>query len=203
MSDRTLHLVPIIHAEADLGRLSEQIRHVAIQTLGADAWDRKAEAVEAVWDRIESWAAALGENLSDYLIYQDGLPVTDHAEKIVRELASKGSRNHRIVSDLLDRGANLVGTESPELLLREYEAVKAALESGNTEALTAPPGSTGLLAERDAYIAQRIDETLKPDQTGILFIGMLHDVTQHLPKSITITRALTDETLSSQGGDRA
>jgi hypothetical protein len=33
-----------------------------------------------------------------------------------------------------------------------------------------------LLAKRDTFIAARIDETLQAGQTGILFIGALHEV---------------------------
>ena len=42
------------------------------------------------------------------------------------------------------------------------------------------------IAERDAFIARRIDETLKEGETGILFLGMLHKVTEILPSDITV-----------------
>ncbi len=41
-----------------------------------------------------------------------------------------------------------------------------------------------LIDARDGYIARRIDETLKPGEAGLLFIGMLHHVDKMLNADI-------------------
>jgi hypothetical protein len=46
--------------------------------------------------------------------------------------------------------------------------------------------SQKLLRQRDEYIARRIDETLQADETGVLFMGMIHQVDRYLPKNILV-----------------
>ena len=44
-----------------------------------------------------------------------------------------------------------------------------------------------ILEERDNYIAKRIGETLKEEETGILFIGAHHNIIDKLPEDIEVT----------------
>jgi signal transduction histidine kinase len=60
-------------------------------------------------------------------LYQDGLPVCGREEEIVRDLAGSGSQNHQILLELIARGARLTGSESPSLLLEEYELARQLL----------------------------------------------------------------------------
>ena len=46
----------------------------------------------------------------------------------------------------------------------------------------------GLIAERDAYLGRRIHESLRPGRTGILFLGLLHNVESYLAEDIVVTR---------------
>ena len=81
----------------------------------------------------------------------------------------------------------MIGTESIELLIKEYEAVRRSLAEGDSTADSDPENSTEkILEQRDRYIAQRIDETLAQDQTGVLFIGLLHRVEEYLPSELAI-----------------
>jgi hypothetical protein len=110
-------------------------------------------------------------------IYQDGLPVCGHEAQIVRELAAAGSLNHQLLLELVERGATLMGTEDPQLLLCEYEAQRRRLGTVNSnEPARTPPGDTAadLLRSRDSFIARRIAETLPEGETGLLFIGAAH-----------------------------
>lgn len=52
-------------------------------------------------------------------------------EKIGKDLANSGSRNHKLLVRLIEKGATLMGTEAPELLVEEYESYKRLLASGN------------------------------------------------------------------------
>ncbi len=191
---RSLRIIPIIHDEADLGRLAGTVREAVLAKVGPEALERKRAVVEAAWDAIEAWAGTLGGDLSRVKLYQDGLPVSEHADRIVEELAGQGSRNHRLLRSLIARGARLEGTEDPRLLIKEYEAVKAALAIGRT-----PPASRELLAQRDRFIAQRINQTLGVGETGVLFIGMLHEVGPGLSPDIEVTTPIAYER-SAQAG---
>ncbi|MEM7754693.1 MAG: hypothetical protein AAF297_03555 [Planctomycetota bacterium] len=194
---RTLHVVPIIHEEADLGRLAGPVRDELLAKAGAEAVARKDAVVAAAWDAIELWADSLGDALSTHRVYQDGLPVSEHAERIVADLAQQGSRNHRLIESLVGRGATLVPTEDPALLVREYQVIKAAIDAGRT-----PEPSSALLAERDRFIAQRINSTLPTGGTGVLFIGMLHRVGPGLSPDIEVRTPIEYLTSGDQPTDR-
>ena len=47
------------------------------------------------------------------LLYQDGLPVCGEEKRIAQDLARTGSANHRLLLELMARGARLIGTEAP------------------------------------------------------------------------------------------
>ena len=118
---RRLYYVPILHTAAELGGLEEGVR----RRLGEDVFQQRQQVINAAWDRVEMWAATLEPSLATYKLYQDGLPLCGKEEQIVHDLAARQSRNHRLLLRLIERGATLLGTESPELLLREYELAKA------------------------------------------------------------------------------
>lgn len=48
-----------------------------------------------------------------------------------------------------------------------------------------------LLKKRDQFIAQRINNTLIPGETGIIFLGMLHDLEGLVDKTIHIVCPIT------------
>ena len=45
-----------------------------------------------------------------------------------------------------------------------------------------------LLDQRDRFIAGRIDATLRPGETGMLFLGAHHRVVRMLPATIAVQR---------------
>ena len=124
-------------------------------------------------------------------LYQDGLPVCGRELELVDELARADSRIHRLLQHLREKGATIMGTESSELLVEEYQLFKNVLASG-----TAPIAALGearrralqdsLLKRRDQYIAQRINDTLPKGETGLVFLGMLHSVAPWLDKYIQV-----------------
>jgi hypothetical protein len=111
---------------------------------------------------------------------------------IVRDLAVSGSRNHVILLDLVARGATIVGTESPALLLEEYELVQQLLVRLAADDAHGPTAQdqelSGLVLEqRDRFIAGRVDETLKAGEVGLIFLGLLHALERFLPPDIVMT----------------
>jgi hypothetical protein len=192
-SQRSLLWVPIVHTRADMGSLGDSVARLSKQRLGKAKWDAHMRDVDALWGEIRRMIDALGLDYPRVRLYQDGLPVCDHEEKIVRELAGAGSANHRLVVDLIDRGARLSGTESPQLLLEEYQLNRYLLSPEGSF----PPSSIGaaairqearrVLEARDRFIASRIAETLQPGEQGLIFLGKLHSLDGRLPDDIRLT----------------
>jgi hypothetical protein len=204
---RRLIWVPIIHTRADLGSLSGLARHLYVRRVGQTRWNRHVESVEGMWEAIRRAVEALDLPARGLRLYQDGLPNCGHEMDIVRDLARAGSPNHQLLLDLVAKGAVVTGTESPELLLQEYEltqqiltrlesapagvALRATLaESAKRGRAMQGPRELGkaLLEKRDRYLADRIDRTLSPQETGLVFLGMLHSLTGLLPANVQVTR---------------
>ena len=191
MASRTLVYFPIIHTQSDMGALSESIRKVTLQKLGERVWRRKINLVKQFWADLESILDKLSLVYAQTRLYQDGLPVCGKEQDIVTELAKKGSPNHQLLVRLMEKGAKVMGTESAELLIEEYHLIKKILETGDVhDAMTieARQKEAGdlLLSKRDAFIAERIETTLQAGETGILFLGMLHSISELLPADMEV-----------------
>ncbi len=149
--------------------------------------------VDAFWQRVRDEVDGLSLDYGLVRLYQDGLPNCGHEAAIIRDLAQSGSENHQLLADLLAKGARVVGTESPELLIEEYELMRGilgALKSREDHHLTTSERerSRAVLDKRDAYISERIAQTLGEGETGLLFLGMLHSIAGRLPDSIHVIR---------------
>ena len=138
---RTLIHIGIVHTEADMGALSESIQRATLQRLSVKAWRRKLRAIDKRWTEIEEIVERLPLPRGKVRLYQDGLPVCGRELEIVEELANQGSRNHRLLLRLIEKGAVIMGTESPDLLLEEYERVKQALVLQNVRRGGGPKSS--------------------------------------------------------------
>jgi hypothetical protein len=187
---RTLIHFPIVHTQADMGALQESVARATLEKAGRAGLARKTAAIDQIWTEIEAAIDALPLPLDRVRLYQDGLPVCGREAAIVTELAQAGSRNHQILLRLMAQGAVLMGTESGDLLVQEYQLAKQSLT-------TRPPRAAGvaatrralnetLLQRRDQFMAQRINETLKSGETGILFLGMLHSVEGYLHPDVKV-----------------
>ena len=121
---RILIYFPIVHTASDMGTLKESVQRETYRRRGRTEWNRKMNAIEQFWTKIEQIIESLTLSYSQVRIYQDGLPICGHEDKIVMDLAKAGSRNHHLILNLMDKGAILMGTESSELLLKEYETAK-------------------------------------------------------------------------------
>jgi hypothetical protein len=190
-SERTLIYIPIIHTQADMGALSESIRRLKVKRLGRKGWKRNVDLVDRLWAQIEQAIESLVLPYERVRLYQDGLPVCGREVEIVTELAKAGSRNHRLLLRLGEKGATIMGTESSELLVEEYQLVKEVFASGKPELATRGEARRkalrdSLLKRRDQYIARRINDTLLAGETGLIFLGMLHSVGPWLDRAIRV-----------------
>src|ERR1035437_5144449 len=185
---RRLVYLPIIHTAADMGTLGAPIRGKKLSTMGRQGLKVNAAVVDKMWEEWERVVSNLPVPPGIVRVYQDGLPVCGHEQEIVSELAGAGHRNHGLLLKLQARGAVLMGTESPELLVEEYQLATAAFASGAAARaeLRQKQLRDMLLEKRDRYIGDRINRTLGPGESGILFMGMLHEVARYLDSDIDV-----------------
>jgi hypothetical protein len=189
--ERTLIYIPIIHTKEDMGSFSELVREATLKKHGEKSWHQKVRLISEIWGEIDRIVNGLDLKDKKVRLYQDGLPVCGRELEIVKEMAKTGSFNHQLLLRLLRRGAILMGTESAELLVEEYNLVKQTLLSGDIEEAGTIEASRKkllktLLKKRDHYIAAQINNTLAGGETGILFLGMLHSVDSLLDKNIRV-----------------
>ena len=124
-------------------------------------------------------------------LYQDGLPVCGKEREIVYKLAQDGNINYKIIWDLIQKGATLEGTEDPQLLRQEYSYTLKIAQAENLDQRDRMikeynKAGVGLLLKRDQFIAQRIDQTLRQGEAGVLFLGAMHRIDRFIPKDIEI-----------------
>lgn len=187
---RILIVIPIIHTEQDMGSLREEIKQEYVTRYGDQKWTEHLKSINQVWNGIRQMIAVLELPYARVRLYQDGLPLCGKEADIVKEVAAQGSQNHQLLVELMAQGAQLMGTEDPALLLQEYQLIQGELGGGK-------PGhenqqqeqSRGLLAQRDRFIAGRINATLPSGEIGLLFVGMAHSVEPLLDEDI-LTRHL-------------
>jgi hypothetical protein len=187
---RTSIYFPIVHTQADMGALKESVARATLEKAGRAGLARKTAAIDQIWTEIEAAIDDLALSFDRVRLYQDGLPVCGREAEIVTELALAGSRNHQLLLRLMAQGAELMGTEEGGLLVQEYQLARQSLT-------TRPPRAAGVAAQRQALsqallqrrdhcIAQRINETMKSGETGILFLGMLHALEGYLHPDVQV-----------------
>jgi hypothetical protein len=175
-----------------MGTLGASIRGKKLSTLGRQGLTHNAAVVEKMWEEIEHAVVRLPPTQGTVRLYQDGLPVCGHERAIVSELAGAGSRNHRLLLELEALGATLMGTESPDLLVEEYQLATAAFAPGTAVRanLRQQKLRDTLLEKRDRFVADRINRTLGAGESGILFLGLLHEAAKYLDPDIDVVYPL-------------
>ena len=193
-TSRRLIWVPIIHTPEDLGSLKDSVRRLHVRRSGRGGWQRGQKLIEAMWTNIDREIARLELDDGRVRLYQDGLACCGKEEEIVRDLAKIGSRNHQLLLKLMARGACIMGTESPALLLEEYEISRHAVLAAGSAAGASPEqreASDRILKQRDEFVARRINETLLPGETGLAFLGLLHSLAGLLAPDMEVLKLET------------
>jgi len=186
---RRLIYIPIVHTASDMGSMARGLEQASIETAGVKQAAKQRAAVDEMWDGLERKTLCLPLP-TRFLLYQDGLPVCGIEEEIITKTADSGSRNYRLLVQLMARGGVPMGTEDRKLLVEEYQSVKECIEASprrkSAATLRYKEKSGRLLLARDAFVAQRVDETLPEEGLGLLFMGLLHRVDEGLPKDIDV-----------------
>ncbi len=169
-----LIIIPIAHTPADMGSLRSSVPF-------SGEYEAK---VTGYWADIFRYLKNLPD-VSGFKIYQDGLP--DVAEDFVAGIVTETqTSNYEILRWLKEQGAKILGTEDPNLLHEEYESTTSIINQGGHSTIDDVIKRSLLLEQRDDYIAQRIKDTLKPEETGLLFIGAAHNVARLLKNDCQI-----------------
>jgi len=148
------------------------------------------EVVEGFWNSIQKYFGEL--EISNFKIYQDGMVADgDMGQKIVEEGLKSGSKNYEIIYKLIQKGAVLVKTEDFTLVKKERDMFlritgARSLNEKLSSYLKYKLFKNELLRKRDSFIANRINETLNHEETGILFIGAYHNIIPMLDKDIHV-----------------
>ena len=169
-----------------MGSLLEKVKREYIAIYGEQRWNQHLKEVDALWAKTVEKIKSLPLDYRKVKIYQDGMPVCDREVEIVNKLAADGNTNHQLLLELIEKGATIMGTEEPALLIQERDRL---INSSGQKSLP----YDDLMEQRDEYIAKRIGSTLNEDETGILFIGALHRVADKLPDDIEVSNLLDYE----------
>jgi len=180
LQKRRLISIPIIHTHADFGSLGSKV-----------PFDQEIEEMKTqYWNGVFDYVQNLPVEFSELRVYQDGLPDTS-AEIVTKIVDETQTPNYELLRWLRDREAHIIGTENPPLLLEEYQSLQTIFNAPSEELkrlarLEYRKISILLLEDRDAYVVQKIMNSLPEGATGLLFLGLTHRVGRLLEKEIEV-----------------
>lgn len=140
---RRLIYIPIVHSSADMGSMSESLEQVYRKKYGRRKWTQRTKIVEKIWKEVERKISLLPLDYAKVKIYQDGLPKCGRELEIAKSAAAGGSKNYQLVLDLVEKGAQLIGTEDPNLLIQEYHQLRNTLDNLQGSPASQPARLTG------------------------------------------------------------
>ena len=190
---RSLIYVPVLHTQKEAGEILLSLKADEAPPSADTSLADQEKSVKEMWDGIHEKIQNMNISCSTIRIYQDAMPVCGREKEIAEKLAQKSSRNHQLIMDLLKNGANLEGTEDPDLLVEEYDNLsqligKAAvsIESYRDSLNEYKEKGARLMKKRDAFIAERIKITLKEGETPLVFMGVRHELEKLIQSSFAI-----------------
>lgn len=143
------------------------------------------EKINRYWNQVENQMLDLELKLGKVdKIYHELIPVGgEDGIKIIKELNDK---SYHIIINRLDKDAQLEATEQSELLTEFMDWSRClAIGLQNQKVFTKIyEFYMEASKRRNEYIANQIDETLKPDEIGVLFMREGHRV--QIPSDIQI-----------------
>ena len=188
---RKLIYLPMVHSQSDMGSMSNSLLLEGEKKYGKDKWEKHIETVNNAWSTIKNKIDIETLN-SEIKIYQDGLPIAGEVGlKIINDCANNGSENYKIIQQLIKDGAKLELAESRELLMYEYSYISTITKAETSEQKLIAYRiyndiAQELLEERDKFISNQINTTLKDGEIGIAFFGAIHSIIDKIDKDIEI-----------------
>ena len=152
---------------------------------GVESPEEYIEKFNRYWEQVENQVAELEAKLGKVnKVYHEYIPMGgEDGSKAIKELNDK---SHQITKASLDKGAQLKAVEDGDLLT-EFMDWNRCLVMGlqNQKVLTKVYASyTEASQNRNIHIAGQIDETLKEDEIGIIFMREGHQV--QFPQDIQV-----------------
>jgi hypothetical protein len=152
---------------------------------GKESPEDYREKFNRYWNQVEDKIGALELKLGKVTRIYHELVAAGGEEgiKATRELNSK---SFAIIKNRLDKGAQLESAEDGELLseLMDWSRCLTTGLKSQKVFTTAYQSYTETSKKRNEHIARRIDETLKADEIGILFMREGHEV--QFPEDIQV-----------------
>ena len=109
---RTLIYIPIIHSGADMGSMAAELTRKGVDEFGREFWETHVNTVNKYWEIISQCCDTIDLGDKTVKIYQDGMVADGEiAMKIIEDSLKAGSKNYKIISRLVKRGAIIVRTE--------------------------------------------------------------------------------------------
>jgi len=198
---RELLYVPVIHTEAEMGSTASAIDRRSAALVGEERWAKHKETVAKFWENLTHYFDSL--DATNFKIYQDGLLADGElGRRIIEEGAARGSSNHQIILDLMEKGAEIVKTEDTSLLKEEYKYITQLVQSKSVVKKIIAYAKYRLrkgrlMKERDKFVAKMIDETLMEGEVGVLFMGSHHNVPPYLPEDIVVEQVKDREKINA------
>jgi hypothetical protein len=193
----SLIYVPILHTQHETGNIIASLSdNKKPQVTKKNSSDQK-KSIEEMWVGIYDKIKKIGLPYPLVRIYQDALPVCGMEKKIIKKLADRGSRNHKLILELMRNGSKLEGTENSDLLVEEYSYLERLIASVSDSSQSYRRGvneyrlkSLKLMKQRDSFIAERIKSTLKPGEIPLIFMGVRHNLEKLLRPHFVITHII-------------
>ena len=186
---RVLYYVPVIHEKADFGPLKESYEHHLRISQGTIAASIFQCQIQQYWNLIGKEIEVMPFDYSNLQIYWDSCIIG--YEKIILEFSIENAKTTEvlIIQKLLEKGAELVGTEDRKLVMAQLTKAQEILLEKNPIRKTrlwqqCRSENQRLVRERDEFIAKRINETLI--KQGIIFLGAFHQIQNILEEDIKI-----------------
>ncbi|MFC1966517.1 hypothetical protein ACFLWI_06195 [Chloroflexota bacterium] len=166
MGKRKLYLVPLLFA-------------------GKEAPDEYVEKFNLYWEQVSENVANLESKIGKvkYIFHESLAMAGEDGLKVMEKL---NPPCYQIVTDKCQGGAVLEATEDRELAEESMDWERCLLMGFMSEKVAKMVSELYVEALRKRYehIAQRIDETLKADEVGMLFIREGHSV--QFPKDVEV-----------------
>ena len=153
---------------------------------GPSAESKDALAIlQTYWDQMQTQVAFLEAALGGLNhIYHESL--TLGSDEGLKQLEARDQRSHGFIQTKCGEGANLEATESADLLAETLDLQRCLMMPLGSEKVVLQLQEWFASSNRERYehIALQIDETLGPDQLGLLLISERHQV--QFPQDIEV-----------------
>lgn len=143
------------------------------------------ERFNRYWNQVEDKVSALEMKLGKVAkIYHELIPAG--GEEGIKAIKEINDKSYEIIKNRLDKGGQLESAEEVELLteLMDWSRCLAVGLQSQKALTTVYQSYTEISKKRNEYIARQIDETLKADEIGIVFMREGHQV--QFPEDIQV-----------------